>query len=642
MSVSKSGQRVPIERFPVTVIVERKRRNDKPWSIDHWSVIGLLPAQVSKGFEISPNNRWLLNPNGLVYDLVAKKVYKLGLNLLDPNEYGWVRGAHFSSSGSKVSFFGYGANVGVVSLADLLQEPAPQFTNAVSVTSNHAGIVKFDAESFSYYRIHYVPTSDPERVFKYRWQQTAEINISTAGNFDVYIAPCTRTLVCGNAQKINLNVDLGLAVPELLHVIAFDNPDNSRQYRLKFPDLPTGFEYQVKTGLSIESGREHTFIVGSLYGEEQNVINTIYYKHRGCNSNSGLCSEYPEQWSEVTPKKGASNFSFSVNEAIDNVTIEWVANDADYFKVYYNRQLLGTVTEPVFIHTDFVNSSSGEYIVESYDSAHNVLAKNTFPSNKPWKIDAFSLVDVKLPKISSQCSGDSELAIQWFSPLETVSVFRSESPLVDGAELIYNSSVGTYGGNYCDDIRDVTADDLYYFVKGCINNQCKTVGASIKNLHTTLAQSSNLQVTFNPHSSGIVELTVNDTTLFDYLTFPALKGIYSNQPTISAEDFDANNKAYLSVFPGQLFVPNVQAFKNGYQVTASSFGELKSVMASNEVIEQVPQFSIDDFNSSLGSSFLKLSGEIPSKHYFLKTFVTSPYGDVFVRTFEFPEKYYEL
>jgi hypothetical protein len=51
MSESKSGQRVPIERSPVTVIVERKRRDDKPWIIDHWSVIRLLPAQASKGFE---------------------------------------------------------------------------------------------------------------------------------------------------------------------------------------------------------------------------------------------------------------------------------------------------------------------------------------------------------------------------------------------------------------------------------------------------------------------------------------------------------------------------------------------------------------------------------------------------------------
>jgi ankyrin repeat protein len=25
--------------------------DDKPWTIDHWSVIGLLPAQASKGFE---------------------------------------------------------------------------------------------------------------------------------------------------------------------------------------------------------------------------------------------------------------------------------------------------------------------------------------------------------------------------------------------------------------------------------------------------------------------------------------------------------------------------------------------------------------------------------------------------------------
>jgi hypothetical protein len=50
MSESKSGQRVPIERS-FTVIVGRKRRDDKPWTIDHWSVIGLLPAQASKGFE---------------------------------------------------------------------------------------------------------------------------------------------------------------------------------------------------------------------------------------------------------------------------------------------------------------------------------------------------------------------------------------------------------------------------------------------------------------------------------------------------------------------------------------------------------------------------------------------------------------
>ncbi|MAM21642.1 MAG: hypothetical protein CL390_06965 [Acidiferrobacteraceae bacterium] len=37
--------------IPFTVIVERKRRDDKSWTIDHWSVIGLLPAQASKGFE---------------------------------------------------------------------------------------------------------------------------------------------------------------------------------------------------------------------------------------------------------------------------------------------------------------------------------------------------------------------------------------------------------------------------------------------------------------------------------------------------------------------------------------------------------------------------------------------------------------
>ena len=51
MGESKSGQRVPIERFLFTVIVERKRRDDKSWTIDHWSVIGLLSAQASKGFE---------------------------------------------------------------------------------------------------------------------------------------------------------------------------------------------------------------------------------------------------------------------------------------------------------------------------------------------------------------------------------------------------------------------------------------------------------------------------------------------------------------------------------------------------------------------------------------------------------------
>ena len=51
MSESRTDQRVPSERFPVTVIVERKRRDDKPWGIDCWSVIGLLPAQASKGFE---------------------------------------------------------------------------------------------------------------------------------------------------------------------------------------------------------------------------------------------------------------------------------------------------------------------------------------------------------------------------------------------------------------------------------------------------------------------------------------------------------------------------------------------------------------------------------------------------------------
>ena len=53
MSESPSGQRVPVERFAVTVIVERNRQDNKPWTVDHWSIIGILPSTPADHFEKS-------------------------------------------------------------------------------------------------------------------------------------------------------------------------------------------------------------------------------------------------------------------------------------------------------------------------------------------------------------------------------------------------------------------------------------------------------------------------------------------------------------------------------------------------------------------------------------------------------------
>ena len=93
MSESKSGQRVPIERFPVTVIVERKRRDDKPWTIDHWSVIGLLPAQASKGFE-----KTKLRDDGNLSQY-SWRGYDVALYLDDVESY------HFNLEGESPSIF---------------------------------------------------------------------------------------------------------------------------------------------------------------------------------------------------------------------------------------------------------------------------------------------------------------------------------------------------------------------------------------------------------------------------------------------------------------------------------------------------------------------------------------------------------
>ena len=99
MSESKSSQRVPIERFPVTVIVERKRRDDKPWSIDYWSVIGLLPAQASKGFE-----KTMLRDDGNLSQY-SWRGYDVALYLDDVESY------HFNLEGESPSIFVIGEYV---------------------------------------------------------------------------------------------------------------------------------------------------------------------------------------------------------------------------------------------------------------------------------------------------------------------------------------------------------------------------------------------------------------------------------------------------------------------------------------------------------------------------------------------------
>ena len=168
MSESKSGQRVPIERFPVTVIVERKRSNDKPWSIDHWSVIGLLPAQASKGFE-----KTKLRDDGNLSQY-SWRGYDVALYLDDVESY------HFNLEGESPSIFVIGE------YADAEDETGEVVPLLVTLSYDEAAsYMETDSPIFNlpipgeiqlwveqYVLDHYRPVEKKKRK-RQRWQQDA-------------------------------------------------------------------------------------------------------------------------------------------------------------------------------------------------------------------------------------------------------------------------------------------------------------------------------------------------------------------------------------------------------------------------------------------------------------------------------------
>ena len=73
--------------------MERKRRDDKPWIIDYWSLIGLVPAQSSKGFE-----KTMLRDDGHLSQY-SWRGYDVALYLDDVESY------HFNLDGESPSIF---------------------------------------------------------------------------------------------------------------------------------------------------------------------------------------------------------------------------------------------------------------------------------------------------------------------------------------------------------------------------------------------------------------------------------------------------------------------------------------------------------------------------------------------------------
>ena len=168
MSESRSDQRVSIERFPVTVIVERKRRDDKSWSIDHWSVIGLLPAQASKGFE-----RTTLRDDGHLSQY-SWRGYDVALYLDD------IEGYHFNLEGESPWIFVSGeyadaedeAGEIVALLVTLSYDEAASYMETDSLVFNLPipGEIQLWVERYVLDDYRPVEKKKPKRL---RWQQDA-------------------------------------------------------------------------------------------------------------------------------------------------------------------------------------------------------------------------------------------------------------------------------------------------------------------------------------------------------------------------------------------------------------------------------------------------------------------------------------
>ena len=148
--------------------MERKRRDDKSWSIDHWSVTGLLPAQASKGFE-----RTTLQDDGHLSQY-SWRGYDVALYLDDIESY------HFNLEGESLWIFVIGeyadaedeAGEIVPLLVTLSYDEAASYMEIDSLVSDLPipGEIQLWGERYVLDDYRPVEKKKPKRL---RWQQDA-------------------------------------------------------------------------------------------------------------------------------------------------------------------------------------------------------------------------------------------------------------------------------------------------------------------------------------------------------------------------------------------------------------------------------------------------------------------------------------
>ena len=148
--------------------MERKRRDDKSWSIDHWSVTGLLPAQASKGFE-----RTTLQDDSHL-SLYSWRGYDVALYLNDIESY------HFNLEGESLWIFVIGeyadaedeAGEIVPLLVTLSYDEAASYMETDSLVFNLPipGEIQLWVERYVVDDYRPVEKKKPKRL---RWQQDA-------------------------------------------------------------------------------------------------------------------------------------------------------------------------------------------------------------------------------------------------------------------------------------------------------------------------------------------------------------------------------------------------------------------------------------------------------------------------------------
>ena len=148
--------------------MERKRRDDKSWSIDHWSVTGPLPAQASKGFE-----RTTLQDDGHLSQY-SWRGYDVALYLDDIESY------HFNLEGESLWIFVIGeyadaedeAGEIVPLLVTLSYDEAASYMEIDSLVSDLPipGEIQLWVERYVLDDYRPVEKKKPKRL---RWQQDA-------------------------------------------------------------------------------------------------------------------------------------------------------------------------------------------------------------------------------------------------------------------------------------------------------------------------------------------------------------------------------------------------------------------------------------------------------------------------------------